>query len=678
MNIHSITLDPNLGVGKRNFIQFCKRVESEVLKSEETERVEIIKNLRSQVILYDNSQLSIDDLKLLCVKNVILDFITLGWILSVERDHVKVTYPTLENNSLSEAKGHVRAGHLIERDFQLQQRSVAEFIHGMERRRLTSKGWHSIFSVMRDGTELADRLNEAVTISDEQNKIERLPEIIAPYLQFVEGEKTCSQTGLSLRDIWRYFRHTWVNSYKSLPGRSIQILIRDSGSPNHPVIGIAALGSSVVQQKVRDKWIGWHETAFVQQLAEQPTPKKAKWLLKALENLVSGIYIKDIVCDGLCDPLDIEHPSDIVIEKLKKESQRAIEQHRRFPHTANHKSQQKGSRDGNVDWERQALSQLYRSKRCGALATLFSIKKVFQECGFYSDTQEALGLALKSGKFRLAIGQLIRFMKAEHVGVKMMDIIVCGSIAPYNLLLGGKLVSMMMCSPEITQYYANRYGQQVSIIASSVKGSPVIREPKLVLLGTTSLYGVGSSQYNRIKIPTEAIGGSAGGKIEFLKLGFSEGFGSYHFSNETFSRMNALLARGNNGRRVNYIFGEGVNPRMRHIREALEVLRLPSDLILRHGNKRVVYGVPLARNFREILLGLDKKPLYLLPQSKPRHRTNSIANYWIKRWLAPRITKPGILEDMAEHKLCYPINHGARVPIGKNEDDDSFIPGLLD
>lgn len=278
----------------------------------------------------------------------------------------------------------------------------------------------------------------------------------------------------------------------------------------------------------------------------------------------------------------------------------------------------------------------------------------------------------------MAIGQLIRYIKAEHVGVNMMDIIVCGAIAPYNLLLGGKLVSMMMCSPEVTQYYANRYGRQVSIIASSMKGGPVIRAPKLVFLGTTSLYGVGSSQYNRIKIPTEEIGGSIGGKIEFLKLGFSEGFGSYHFSNETFSMMNALLARGNNGRRVNYIFGEGVNPRMRHIREALEVLRLPSDLILRHGNKRVVYGVSLSGNFREVLLGLDKKPFYLIPQSRPRYRTNPIANYWMKRWLSPRITKPGILEEVAEHKLSYPINHGARVPVIKDEEENGIIPGLLD
>lgn len=38
------------------------------------------------------------------------------------------------------------------------------------------------------------------------------------------------------------------------------------------------------------------------------------------------------------------------------------------------------------------------------------------------------------------------------IGSNMMDIIVCGSIPPYNELLGGKLVSMLACSPTNTVY----------------------------------------------------------------------------------------------------------------------------------------------------------------------------------------------------------------------------------
>jgi hypothetical protein len=125
----------------------------------------------------------------------------------------------------------------------------------MERRRLTPNGWQSIFSVMRDGQELAESLTK---LREDPSRLEaNLNEVVLPYIQFVETGAYCSETGLLLSDIRRYFRHTWVTAYKSIPGRSLSILVRDRAKPVHPVIGIAFLGSAVVQQSIRDKWIGW-------------------------------------------------------------------------------------------------------------------------------------------------------------------------------------------------------------------------------------------------------------------------------------------------------------------------------------------------------------------------------------------------------------------------------------
>jgi hypothetical protein len=310
------------------------------------------------------------------------------------------------------------------------------------------------------------------------------------------------------------------------------------------------------------------------------------------------------------------------------------------------------------------------------LAALLSIRKIFQEVGFTKPTKQSLLKALESKAVREAIGQLIRFKKAENVGIHMMDIIICGAIAPYNLLLGGKLICMLLCSPEIIDYYANRYGLQVSVIASSMRGTAVVKKPNLVFLGTTSLYGVGSSQYNRVRIPANEIGGRGNGEVIYRELGLSEGFGSYHLSRDTIMLMNNLLARNGDGRQVNFIFGEGVNPRMRHIRQALSIINLPSDIILKHGNKRVVYGVELAKNYREVLLGLEEKPSYILPQSKPRIRTDRISSYWRKRWLSKRINNEEVLKKVAEHTVSYPVTHGARVQLPMSEDSDDFLPGF--
>ena len=67
-----------------------------------------------------------------------------------------------------------------------------------------------------------------------------------------------------------------------------------------------------------------------------------------------------------------------------------------------------------------------------------------------------------------------------------------------------------MTSPEVVQFYRARYGERESIIASSMKGQAVKRPPNLVILATTSLYGVGSSQYNRVRVPLEELGGESG------------------------------------------------------------------------------------------------------------------------------------------------------------------------
>lgn len=541
----------------------------------------------------------------------------------------------------------------------------------MERRHLTKTGWHSIFSLMRDGAQLARCLEAIAAIEDNEKRIAELRTAIKPYLQFVEEGAECEHTGLLLQNVWRYFRHTWTNAYKSTPGRSLMILVRDAAAENHPVIGIAALGSSISQQRGRDHWIGWDGETILESLRHAATTKNAAWLMEGFTKQLDGIYTDDLRAERICTRLDIQYPTAEVIQRLETESIKARERHRRFPDAASHKSSQ-SDLTGDVDWKVQARTHLFRFKRCEKLAALLRMWMTFTVSGFDRPTGERLKKALIDPRFTDAVRTLARMMKADRVGVDMMDIVVCGAIAPYNAILGGKLVSMMLTSPEVVHYYNCRYANHVSVIASSMKGDPIRKKPNLTLLATTSLYGTGSSQYNRVSIPAAEVGGKGDERVVYQKIELSRGFGTYHISNETRKYAEYLLARRAQGRTVNSIFGEGVNPRLRKIRDAMNTLSLPTEELLQHENARVVYGVSLAKNFSDILLGRSHKPLFLLPQSKPRRRSELIADYWRRRWLLNRIENKDVLLSVEPHRLSYPVTHGARVPLPREFNDQEL------
>jgi len=524
---------------------------------------------------------------------------------------------------------------------------------------------------MRDGAELAAQLRIASATPDAAQREANLAHAISPYLQFVEPGAVDFYTGFSLGDIWRYFRLTWVNTPRSVPGRSLQILVRDAAAPNNPVIGIAALGSSVVQQEIRDRWIGWQGDDFVERLRSAPSARLGRWLTRSLNGLLDGIYVADLIEHGVIRRRDLTHPNDDVLRALQQEAGKARALHRLFPAAAEHK--RRGS-----NWEEAARSQLFRSKRCDRLARLLAIRLAFEGAGFGRGTKTELTIALSDRGFRTAASRLVRLVKAQHVGIDMMDLTVCGAIAPYNRILGGKLVCSLLLSPEVVAYYNRRYARRASVIASSMKGGAVTRRPRLALLCTTSLYGVGSSQYNRIRIPADAVGGEPGQRLEYVELGLSKGYGSFHFSTATVATINTLLARRTEGRRVNSIFGEGVNPLMRKIREALDSLGLPSDAILKHGNPRVIYAIPLATNFREVLLGREAEPHYFLSIKAGPEATAALAAFWRRRWLARRILDASILADVARNTLTYPVKHGARVATGVGDEDDGRVDLFTD
>lgn len=651
-----IVLEPRLpvdGEAARSFVTFA----NELAKTD----VALIDSLRDAWLSRISPSATDGQILRVCI-SVLADLIAQGWSLGIEQSVIAVAQPGSDGGDATFQKDRVKRGHLRERDYQLSQPSVREFIAEMERPRLGRQGWTSILSLMRDGRELAARLRECADEADMAARVELLKQCIDPYLQPVVGNEVCSHTGLPLADIWRYFRHTWTNHYNSTPGRQVSFLIRDRAAENHPVIGIGAFGSAVVQLSVRDEWVGWTPETIIKRLEAEPG-RIGPWIIKSLEELISGIYAQDFIHDGILNKRALAKPDERVIVRLNREALKAGERHRADPQAREHKA---STKNGN-NWVREAKSFLFRSKRAKMLAQFLTARAVFNRAGFTSNTAGQVADILKNPRAIQAVRIVLRHTKAAHVGVDMMDITVCGAVAPYGPILGGKLVSLLLAGPDAVTEYERRYRSAVSVIASSMAGKAIVRSPRLVLLGTTSLYGTASSQYNRLRVPAEALGGPQGASFEYRELGHSVGFGSFHFSTRTLDEIEVLLAQQHQGQMFNSIFGEGVNPKLRKIRSGLEAIGFPADEVLRHGDKRLVYGIALASNFRDVLLGITKRRVPIIPATDPGVGSVRLVDYWMRRWLAGRIERAGVLEQVASHRLVHPVTHGARVALPEVE-----------
>lgn len=597
---------------------------------------------------------------LLAAGLVMTDLAVQGWKVRVHGKDVEVKPPDPATDKLAE-KERIRRQELVKRNAQLRQPSVERFLESMERKRLHDGKHVSIYSLMRDGRELAGSLREARARLNNYGA-EALSKSVDPYLQFVTSENDrCGFTGLRLNDVWRYFRHTWTNQYTSVPGRTMLFLVRDRAFTSHPVMGIGALSSPVMQIRERDSWIGWHPETFLERIRTAPTPELATWLVDTVEAAIGEIYVADLIEDGFLSARDLKTPSLAVTERLLKESAEARKKHHRFARSRDYTVKRSG-RVGDECWIAKARTHLFRSKRALALSTYLGARAVIDAAFCGQPTAEKLAKLANTGYGSEAIRRVLKKAKADRVGIAVADISVCGAVQPYNALLGGKLTAMMAASPEVVQQYRRRYAKAESEIASSMAGRSIVRAAKLVLLGTTSLYGVGSSQYNRIKIPAARLGGKTGDALSYEELGRSEAFGTSQYSEETVKALVDLVQQSA-AQRVNSIFGEGVSPKLRKLRQALDLLNLPSTVLLRHHRPRVVYGVRLIKNTVDYLIGATEHPEYIVPPNDGRAATAAIAEWWRERWLRNRIGSDAVLHEVERHTRVHPVTHGARVPL---------------
>jgi hypothetical protein len=577
---------------------------------------------------------------------VIADLVQQGWTLQFRQQHLWAQRPLT-----SMPREIIRQRLLVRRDEQLTKPPVRDFVQKMERWRLFRGNRTSIVSLMRDGRALAKDLGSGASLAD----------LIDPYLQFVTPEEICDQTGLRTQDIWRYFRHTWSNPYESVPGRSLQLLVRDRAVPFHPVIGIAALSSAAVRLGPRDRFIGWDTGDVVEDLLAADRCMALSWTQGVLHNALDEIYLVDLIRDDLL-PAD---PARWTLETASACAQASLiarEQHHRLMEAKEYKF----SDDVSTEEACVARAEMYlfRAKRTNELAKL--IPMLLQLRNGIPEGTEGRDLLAK----------IVRIARSKTVGTEIADLTVCGAVAPYSHLAAGKLVAMLAITPEVICEYKRRYEGVPGIIASSMAGKPVRRLSNLCYVGTTSLYGRRPNQYDRLAMPASLVGGNPMESIRYEHIhdkvdSRTQGIGTFHFSSKTLKGLERFVSTQKGGWKVNNVFGEGTSPKLRGLRDGLVALGLNAEELLVHGIERCLYGVKLASNLERYLLGMDESPNWVFDPAHPS--TRKVSDWWVKRWAGPRARRDDIIASVARDGLAYPIRHGARVQLPERDDPQAVM-----
>jgi len=552
----------------------------------------------------------------------------------------------IAGETAEQAKLRLRRALLVGRNRQLGDPGVRRFLGRMHRVVPRTVGRSSIADVIENGQELASLLRPLANLPQDQ-AAEQLKTIIDPVVEVCDEYAKCDVSGLRLIDIWRYFRHTWSLEYRSIPGRQIALLIRNAARPKKPIIGIAMLASPVVRMRVRDDWIGWNSEPFIQKL------RSGEWDSEvALRALITRIEksLSDIRSDDLVSPDEIAFPSERAVLRLEQRCAGASLSRQReleavYSQAEEENQSVRSVRDyakhaTDVDWLQASEDFLFIGKRAETLSRLLDAKRTVQSIDWTKSGQCFLDALLQHPNGLRSLNTALTEARKAGLSSQVADVSVCGSVPPYNALLGGKLVALLVTSQEVRDAYRERYAGKVSIISSQMAGRPIHRPAELKVLTTTSLYGNGSSQYNRLRLRATDYP-ELENDLEWQKLAKTAGYGTTHLSPTTVRVLREVSERLHRARRINHRFGEGSSPRLRQIREAAEALGIDSSMVLKHETPRIFYGCELHPRARQELLGC-------FPTTESKGPSASVlSSLWRQRWLSARVRNPEVLEQVA-------------------------------
>ena len=237
-------------------------------------------NYRSQLVQNELDAFQVDtdnieNVKYAAALNILIDLCQQGWKLEVRNNSLYLSMSEQD----SADKDYVRFRLSSERKAQFHEASVTRFIEKMEK----SKQYNGHTISIKNLIGSSQQLIQKIAAADDK--------IVQPYIQLVEHAHD-THTGYWLSDIWRYFRYTWSIPYKTMPGRNLFYLVRDAAQEYHPIIGIFALGNSVLNLTVRDNEIGWTVDAIAKQLARKKQVTHSTQLVSGTNGKTVGASVQ--------------------------------------------------------------------------------------------------------------------------------------------------------------------------------------------------------------------------------------------------------------------------------------------------------------------------------------------------------------------------------------------------
>ncbi|WP_299927808.1 Druantia anti-phage system protein DruA [uncultured Pelagimonas sp.] len=216
--------------------------------------------------------------------------------------------------------------------------------------------------------------------------------------------------------------------------------------------------------------------------------------------------------------------------------------------------------------------------------------------------------------------------------VNLLDAYVLGAIPPYNALLVGKIIACLVRSKQVVDDFRRKYNSTVGLISKEAKNA------ELLAVTTSSSMGR-SSVYNRLALD---------GHKFFVPIGYTEGWGHFHFSASLFSEIRDHLRSLGHNYADNSRFGSGPNWKMRTLREGMQSLGFDPNL-LKHGIRRQSFLCSLADNSIQALQASADEPIEA--EWRTIKDVSELSFLGVQRWAIPRATRMPVFTHYKREKM---------------------------